>query len=104
MSGPNQEDVQVALETLRKASKVWDEQKLVLEAAARRAGDLRLETYQMGLAVGMHQPYQEIQDGLAALLNQAVTEAGSMSMKLWSAQDQYAREEEAGVHKLKDQW
>lgn len=104
MSGPNKEDVQVALETLRKASKVWDEQKARLEGAAGRARDLKLEPYQMGLAAGMYEPYRKIQEGLATLLYQAMNEAGVMSTKLWSAQDQYAREEEAGVHKLKDQW
>ena len=58
----------------------------------------------MGLAAPIAPKYEEVRSGIEALLVEASREAHNISDALMSAANSYQKDEDEGIHRLKNVW
>lgn len=105
MTGPDQDDVVVALEALRSDARQWDGAASEIGAAAAAARGLVLEPGAFSFAgQEVAATYADIQRQLAGLLDSGQVAVSDIGRALRTSADVYEAEEQAGVHRLRGIW
>lgn len=103
MSSPDSHDIVVALDALRADAGLWQGNADAVRAAAGAARAQALGAAAFSFAGGqVAAGYHDVQDRLVRLLDGAVGNFERVAQALLAAADSYEREEQAGVHRLRN--
>ena len=104
MGDPTSDEVFAATDAIRTDAAVWSQMAGELDTAARTAADLALSAFDfsfVGHLVGMEHVYTGLQQRVAALLAQGATTFDEIADALRKSADDYDRDEQNNVHRLK---
>ena len=104
MTEPTGEQLEVAIETLHAAGATWSGMAGEVDAMATAAAGATLGAFHfsaLGHIAGMEETYTVLQERLAALLRQAAQNFDNTAEALKKSADDYQRDEDRGVHRMR---
>jgi hypothetical protein len=107
MAGPSQQQIDVAIQTLRDDAQKWRFAGGELEIAAKVAAEMDFQAFHfsyIGDKIGVTEAYRNLQDKLIDLLNGGATNFRSVASALTMAADGYQEDDRNAVHRMKNVW
>jgi hypothetical protein len=107
MTGPNQGQIDVAIQSLREDAQRWRAAAGELQDAATVAGQMDFQAFHfsyLGDKIGVTDAYRALQDKLIDLLNGGATNFRNVAEALTLAAEGYEQDERNAVHRLRNVW
>lgn len=105
MTQPSGEQVQAAIHALRGEATLWDDMATQVLAMSTTAANLDLTAFHfsgLGHLVGVDSLYTDVQQRVADLLVQAMHNFSSTALVLNYAAEEYERDEQNAVHRMRN--
>ena len=102
MTNPSGQSIVVAVETLRKAAKSWDDVHEHLNSAGKKADEQQMSRLQAGIFQIFWNGYQQAATYTRDRLNEGATEATKIGGVMRANADTYEAEERENEHALRN--
>ncbi|MEU4217347.1 hypothetical protein [Actinoplanes sp. NPDC026623] len=105
MTQPSGQQVEASIEAIQVEAGLWSDMATQVDAMAAVAQGLTLNAFHfsgLGHLAGIEDVYRDLQERIAGLLQQAADNFDSTSGALNKAADDYRRDEDNAVHRLKN--
>jgi len=105
MTSPTGPEVQAAISAIHGEAGVWADMATQIDAMAQAARGFTLGAFHfsaLGHLAGMEEAYTDLQERIASLLQQASDNFDNVAGALKKAADDYQRDENNAVHRMKN--